>query len=85
MAGNVREWTRSLRKDYPYVATEGREDGKHPGPRVVRGGSYAVVPKSARCAARHTKAPELRDDRLGFRVAVKPPALKTETATAEKT
>lgn len=78
MAGNVWEWTRSLSRDYEYVPTDGREDLEAPGPRVLRGGSYAVLPKNARCAARLPMAPENRGDRIGFRVALKPAAAKTE-------
>jgi formylglycine-generating enzyme required for sulfatase activity/tRNA A-37 threonylcarbamoyl transferase component Bud32 len=40
MAGNVLEWTSSLFKFYPYVASDGREDLTAPGDRMARGGSW---------------------------------------------
>ncbi|RLC83263.1 MAG: hypothetical protein DRI79_14135, partial [Chloroflexi bacterium] len=60
MAGNVWEWTRSLwgegweRPDfgYPYDPTDGREDLKAKGRRVVRGGSWYDYLWFARCAYR---------------------------------
>src|SRR5205823_9804823 len=40
MAGNVAEWTQSLRKPYPYNADDGRNDPVADGERVIRGGSW---------------------------------------------
>lgn len=39
MPGNVREWTHSLFKPYPYNANDGRENAAESGDRVVRGGA----------------------------------------------
>ncbi len=40
LAGNEAEWTSSLFKPYPYVASDGREDPDAAGERVTRGGDH---------------------------------------------
>lgn len=40
MAGNLAEWTKSLKKPYPYVANDGRENIGASGERTTRGGDY---------------------------------------------
>ena len=70
MAGNVWEWTRSLKKGYPYDPADGREDLKAKGPRVLRGGSWSSGQRSARCAFRFRYFPDYFNDHLGFRVVV---------------
>ena len=70
MAGNVFEWTSSLAKAYPYEATDGREDPKIWGYRMLRGGSfnsYLGTPV-VRCAARNFSGPVGRTYGTGFRV-----------------
>jgi formylglycine-generating enzyme required for sulfatase activity len=74
MAGNVREWTRSLWSgfSYPYNPQDGREalDALAIGGRMLRGGSYIDGHQRMRCADRSG----FFDMRLlvGFRVMMRP-------------
>jgi serine/threonine-protein kinase len=52
MAGNVWEWTSSLRAAYPYDGNDGRENLDAKGARVVRGGSFVNNFRSVRSAYR---------------------------------
>jgi formylglycine-generating enzyme required for sulfatase activity len=72
MAGNVWEWTRSLRKEYPYKADDGREDPAAKGNRVIRGGSFGSNQWYVRCACRVADYPDGRNDDLGFRIVLSP-------------
>jgi formylglycine-generating enzyme required for sulfatase activity len=74
MSGNVWEWTRSIKKEYPYVREEGREDVEASSQllRVVRGGSCFDVTRYARCAFRLRREPGGRLDLIGCRVVVLP-------------
>jgi formylglycine-generating enzyme required for sulfatase activity len=72
MAGNVWEWTWSLRRDYPYDAEDGREDPTAGGSRVLRGGAFLDNLWYARCAARGRRNPHSRYRNFGFRVVVAP-------------
>jgi len=80
MAGNVEEWTFSLYKDYPYDATDGREDSEGEVLRVVRGGSFGNSDIIMRCVFRGWLNSVDRDDSVGMRVVVSsiPSALKHE-------
>jgi formylglycine-generating enzyme required for sulfatase activity/tRNA A-37 threonylcarbamoyl transferase component Bud32 len=69
LAGNVWEWTASLEKPYPYVATDGREDPRTGGSRVTRGGSWLGDSEFLRAAARDFLSPTSKNDKLGFRCA----------------
>lgn len=40
MAGSLAEWTRSLKRPYPYRSGDGRESPSEPGERTTRGGDY---------------------------------------------
>jgi formylglycine-generating enzyme required for sulfatase activity len=70
MAGNVWEWTLSLRRDYPYDPRDGREDLGAAGSRVVRGGSWSRDQRYARCACRNWFIPGPWGLSLGVRVVV---------------
>ncbi len=74
MSGNVLEWTRSVRKNYPYVAGDGREDleASAQGLRVARGGAFYYNRRKGRCAFRDWRNPFVRSDYLGFRVVLSP-------------
>ena len=72
MAGNVWEWTRSLYKEYPYRADDGRENPDAWGDRVVRGGSWDHDQNYARCACRDGYVPDDWLNCVGFRVAASP-------------
>jgi formylglycine-generating enzyme len=68
VAGNVWEWTSSLNKPYKYDVSDGREDLKSGGLRVLRGGSFWNVARDVRCAYRSWYFPSNRLDYFGFRV-----------------
>jgi formylglycine-generating enzyme required for sulfatase activity len=70
MAGNVWEWTSSLRKPYPYNPKDGREDLYAQGDRVLRGGSWNFNIIGLR-SSNHDEYndPELWINSIGFRCA----------------
>jgi len=73
MAGNAREWTRSLKLDYPYVAAKA-DDENGTGKRAIRGGSAKQLKSFAsqvlRAANREEAEPTAFDEFTGFRVAL---------------
>ncbi len=71
MAGNVWEWTRSVLKEYPYDANDGREDENVSGRRALRGGSFINNQRLARCAVRNGFIYDLNNN-YGFRVCASP-------------
>jgi formylglycine-generating enzyme required for sulfatase activity len=75
MSGNVWEWCHSLYKPYPYKATDGREDATASGTRVLRGGSFILDVRLARCACRLDFVIAIFSDNIGFRVVVASPVL----------
>ena len=74
MAGNVREWTRSLKLEYPYVAAKA-EDRTATGRRAIRGGSAKretafFGAQVVRATNRQEDEPTRFDEFTGFRVAL---------------
>ena len=68
MAGSAWEWTSSVFKAYPYVATDGREDpANSTDRRVARGGSWTGEPYIATTTYRFRPYPWEAYPFLGFR------------------
>ena len=86
MAGNVWEWTRSERGDYPYpaVGTDAWQQRTDPnGERavcVLRGGAFSDPQWYVRGAVRHHAVRDDRDYFIGFRCCVVPMTLTSETS-----
>lgn len=73
MAGNLFEWTYSLKREYPYNSSDGRDGEKMPGSLVVvRGGIYTFDARNVRCTSRSAFAIEALGNSIGFRVALAP-------------
>jgi len=74
MSGNVLEWTRSKKADYPYepndVDRENLSDKN--GARVVRGGSWFNPARYCRVASRYRLTPGIRLGYFGFRLCLSP-------------
>ena len=67
MTGNVWEWCWDWLGDYGGAGTD--PTGGQSGPyRVIRGGSWSIVPRSARVASRNGGEPGYRDYSLGLRL-----------------
>ncbi|MDD5266728.1 MAG: SUMF1/EgtB/PvdO family nonheme iron enzyme [Methylococcales bacterium] len=74
MLGNVWEWTQDCYVDsYNHTPADGSAqespDNKACPLRVLRGGSWDSAPQLVRSASRNRSVPDLRIDRLGFRLA----------------
>ncbi len=70
LGGNVWEWCSSLHKDYPYKASDGRENLKAEGPRVLRGGAYDSRRPMVKSTQRRPVEPHAYVQLIGFRVAM---------------
>jgi formylglycine-generating enzyme required for sulfatase activity len=72
LSGNVWQWQRSLYKDYPYQAQDGREDiiNNISEKRVLRGGSFNDPADLLRSALRYDGDPAYNYDIIGFRCAL---------------
>ena len=70
VVGNVREWVSDwYAPEYPAGAThpQGPAAGSE---RVIRGGDFGASPKFLRLSSREHRAPDLFDNRTGFRCAL---------------
>jgi len=70
MHGNAWEWTRSTYASYPYVPTDGRNDGNDTGTKTVRGGSWYDRPQRCRSAFRLSYPAWQKVYNVGFRVII---------------
>ncbi len=73
MHGNAAEWTRSLYRNYPYDARDGRNDDRtdvSSDKRVVRGGSFYDRPQRCRSGHRQAYRPWQGVHNVGFRIVV---------------
>jgi formylglycine-generating enzyme required for sulfatase activity len=68
MAGNVRQWTRSLYRDYPYDPKDGRENLDVHARRLLRGSSGYSLRRDVRCAYRGVDLRISLGLTVGFRV-----------------
>jgi formylglycine-generating enzyme required for sulfatase activity len=85
MAGNVWEWTGSLRAPYPYDREDGREIQEAGGARVLRGGSWYSEPWDVPAARRHFNEPSYSVNDVGFRCARSDSELPQPVGTATPT
>ena len=69
MTGNAWQWCQDCYGDYEKGAATD-PTGADTGLRVLRGGSWLNLPGRCRSARRFWSNPDLRDDSIGFRVAV---------------
>ena len=71
MSGNLREWTSTLKRDYPYNANDGREiknyNSSISNSIVIRGGSFNDTASALRAANRDAHEPDVSDYDIGFR------------------
>jgi formylglycine-generating enzyme required for sulfatase activity len=77
LAGSLQEWTSSLYRPYPYRAGDGREDPRHRGERVTRGGDYVFDDDADELTTwyrtGYSRAPGRGHRHIGFRCALSVP------------
>ncbi len=77
MIGNVWERTHSIKRNYPYILTDGREGNKTGSRRVMRGGSYYDGDITSYCSSREKELePDFTRWDIGFRICLAPPLPK---------
>jgi len=76
LSGNVWEWTRTQKNDYPFpaVGTQAWKDleAQELSDCVLRGGAFGGLQDHVRCAVRDDGGPDYRYSHLGFRVILSP-------------
>jgi formylglycine-generating enzyme required for sulfatase activity len=73
MAGNVMEWTSSVKKPYPYTVNDGREDYRSTDSRVLRGGSWIDKWQDVRSSYRNADWADFLYSFNGFRLLLAVP------------
>ena len=76
MSGNVWEWTRSERREYPYKPKDGREDSSlftNDTGISDRGGAFYSRENASRCGFRRNEDPNDHYQDIGFRILLSPP------------
>ena len=76
LSGNVWEWTRSEKVEYPFPEVGSKaweeQEAKELSACVLRGGAFSFDRSSVRCAIRYRSWPGSRFNSIGFRVVLSP-------------
>ncbi|MDR6241605.1 SUMF1/EgtB/PvdO family nonheme iron enzyme [Aureibacter tunicatorum] len=70
MHGNVAEWTLSDYKPYPYMESDGRNNGENGNMKVARGGSWKDRQKNASASTRNSYESWQKVSNVGFRLVI---------------